>query len=190
MRVLDALVPPVHTGERPGYLSTEVEFICGSVTDRGVLREALEGVDAVCHFAAYQDYLTDFSHFFLTNSVGTALLYELIVNERLPVRKVVVASWQSVYGEGKYRCPNHDMQYPGQRSPAHLVLGGVGGLVSTVRRAHGGAMDRRVCGSPAQQLWPLEAGSGGYRHQAGPSGRRSQRCSTLLDRPGSATGLP
>ena len=123
MRVLDALVPPVHTGERPGYLSTEVEFICGSVTDRGVLREALEGVDAVCHFAAYQDYLTDFSHFFLTNSVGTALLYELIVNERLPVRKVVVASWQSVYGEGKYRCPNHDMQYPGQRSPAHLVLG-------------------------------------------------------------------
>ena len=123
VRVLDALTPPVHAGERPGYLPSEVEFICGSVTDRSVLREALEGVDAVFHFAAYQDYLTDFSHFFLTNSVGTALLYELIVNERLPVRKVVVASSQAVYGEGKYRCPNHDIQYPDQRPPAHLALG-------------------------------------------------------------------
>ena len=123
VRVLDALAPPVHAGERPGYLPSEVEFICGSVTDRSVLREALEGVDAVFHFAAYQDYLTDFSHFYLTNSVGTALLYELIVNERLPVRKVVVASSQAVYGEGKYGCPNHDIQYPDQRQPAHLALG-------------------------------------------------------------------
>ena len=123
VRVLDALTPPVHAGECPGYLPTEAEFICGCVTDRSLLREALEGVDAVFHFAAYQDYLTDFSHFFLTNSVGTALLYELIVNERLPVRKVVVASSQAVYGEGAYRCPNHDIQYPDQRSPAHLERG-------------------------------------------------------------------
>ena len=123
VRVLDALTPPVHTGERPEYLPTEVELIRGSVTDQSALREALQGVDAVFHFAAYQDYLTDFSHFFLTNSVGTALLYELIVNERLPIRKVVVASSQAVYGEGKYRCPKHDVQYPDQRSPAHLELG-------------------------------------------------------------------
>ncbi len=123
VRVLDALVAPVHDGERPGYLPAEVEFICGSVTDRSELREALEGVDAVFHFAAYQDYLTDFSHFFLTNSAGTALLYELIVNERLPVRKVVVASSQAIYGEGRYRCQDHDIQYPDQRPPANLELG-------------------------------------------------------------------
>ncbi len=123
VRVLDALVAPVHDGERPAYLSAEVEFIRGSVTDRSVLRAALEGVDAVFHFAAYQDYLTDFSNFFLTNSVGTALLYELIVNEKLPVRKVVVASSQAIYGEGTYRCETHDIQYPDQRPPAKLELG-------------------------------------------------------------------
>lgn len=123
VRVLDTLEPPVHTGVRPGYLDAEVELIHGSVTDRAVLQQALTDVDAVFHFAAYQDYLTDFSRFFIVNSAGTALLYELIVSDRLPVQKVVVASSQAIYGEGKYRCPTHGVQYPDQRAAAQLERG-------------------------------------------------------------------
>ncbi len=115
VRVFDSLEPPVHTGERPAYLPREVELIRGSVTDRHAFLGALQGMDAVFHFAAYQDYLTDFAHFFQTNSVGTALLYELIVNARLPLQKVVVASSQAIYGEGKHRCPTHGTRYPDQR---------------------------------------------------------------------------
>src|SRR5947209_19431553 len=92
VRVLDDLAPPVNRGGRPDYLPSGVELVRGSVTDRDALRQALTGVDAVFHLAAYQDHLTDFSRFFQTNSVGTALLYELIVAERLPIQKVVVAS--------------------------------------------------------------------------------------------------
>jgi dTDP-L-rhamnose 4-epimerase len=121
VRVLDSLEPPVHTGDWPPYLPAEVERLRGSVTDGRDLRQALDGVDVVFHLAAYQDYLTDFSHFFLTNSVGTALLYELIVNERLPIQKVVVASSQAVYGEGKHRCAEHGVQYPDQRPPEQLL---------------------------------------------------------------------
>lgn len=121
VRVLDALEPPVHTGRRPAYLPGEVELVPGSVTDPAAFRTALAGVEAVFHLAAYQDYLTDFSHFFLTNSVGTALLYELIVNERLPIRKVVVASSQAIYGEGKYTCAAHGTIYPDQRPPEQLA---------------------------------------------------------------------
>jgi dTDP-L-rhamnose 4-epimerase len=120
VRVLDSLEPPVHTGVRPDYLPPDVELIRGSVTDPVAFRRALTGVDAVFHLAAYQDYLTDFSHFFLTNSVGTALLYELIQNEHLPIQKVVVASSQALYGEGKYRCADHGTQYPDLRSPTQL----------------------------------------------------------------------
>ena len=123
VRVLDTLEPPVHAGVRPDYLHVEAELMRGSITDREALSQALAGVDAVFHFAAYQDYLTDFSRFFLTNSVGTALLYELIVNERLPVQKVVVASSQAVYGEGKNRCPTHGVEYPDERAPAQLERG-------------------------------------------------------------------
>ncbi len=143
VRVLDSLEPPVHTGGPPGYLPAAVELIHGTVTDRDVLRCALAGVDAVFHCAAYQDYLTEFSRFFHSNSVGTALLYELIVNERLPVQKVVLASSQAVYGEGKYRCPVHDIQYPDQREPSQLEHGDW-----EIRCAD--------CGAPMEALWTDE----------------------------------
>ena len=121
VRVLDALTPPVHqNGTAPEYLNPAVEFIHGDVRDRRALRRALEGVDVVLHMAAYQDYLTDFSRFFDVNATGTALLYELIVNDRLPVQKVVVASSQAVYGEGKYRCAVDGVIYPTLRPEAQL----------------------------------------------------------------------
>jgi dTDP-L-rhamnose 4-epimerase len=121
VRVLDSLAPPVHVdGCLPSYVPSDVEFIQGDVRHREVMRRALEGVDVVVHLAAYQDYLTDFSKFFDVNATATALLYELIVNERLPVSKIVVASSQSVYGEGKYRCPEHGDQYPSLRQEGQL----------------------------------------------------------------------
>lgn len=121
VRVLDALTPPVHhNGRMPAYLDSAVEFIYGDVRDRAALSRALDGIDVVFHLAAYQDYLTDFSHFFDVNATGTALLYEVIVNDRLPVQKVVVASSQAVYGEGKYRCPMDGVVYPTLRPEAQL----------------------------------------------------------------------
>ncbi len=121
VRVLDALAPPVHLdGRVPDYLNPEVEFMHGDVRDRKAMRRALEGADVVLHLAAYQDYLTDFSRFFDVNATGTALLYELIVNDRLPVQKVVVASSQSVYGEGRYRCAVDGVVYPALRPEAQL----------------------------------------------------------------------
>ena len=122
VRVLDALLPPVHTGsEPPPYLPAEVEFIRGDVRDRAAWEQALAGVEAVFHFAAYQDYLPDFAKFFHVNAAGTALLYELAVEHRLPLRKIVVASSQAIYGEGRYLCPNDGEQYPGPRSEVQLL---------------------------------------------------------------------
>lgn len=103
VKVLDSLEQPVHAG-KPDYIPKEVEFIHGDVRNKEDWVKALNGVDAVFHLAAYQDYLTDFSKFFHVNSVGTALLYEVAVEKVLPLQKVVVASSQAAYGEGKYRC--------------------------------------------------------------------------------------
>jgi dTDP-L-rhamnose 4-epimerase len=121
VRVLDALTPPVHpAGQAPAYLPAEVELIHGDVRDRAAWERALEGVEAVFHFAAYQDYLPDFAKFFHVNAAGTALLYEVAVEKRLPLRKIVVASSQAIYGEGRYRCPRDGQQSPGPRSEAQL----------------------------------------------------------------------
>jgi dTDP-L-rhamnose 4-epimerase len=122
VRVLDALEPPVHRDRQvPNYVPREVEFIQGDVRDRTAWERALPGVEAVYHFAAYQDYLPDFSKFFHVNAVGAALLYEIVVEKRLPIRKIIVASSQAVYGEGKYRCDKDGWQYPGPRPADQLA---------------------------------------------------------------------
>lgn len=123
VRVLDNLDPKIHPHGRPSYLPSSVEFIEGSVTDSVVLRRALEGVDIVSHQAAYQDYMPDFSRFLHVNAVGTALIFELIVRDRLPITKVVVASSQAVYGEGQYECADHGFFLPQPRSLETLKRG-------------------------------------------------------------------
>ncbi len=123
VRILDSLAQPVHRTGKPAYLNPAAEFVQGDVTRREDLRAALAGIDAVYHFAAYQDYLPDFSKFFHVNAVGTALLYELVVEHGLPIRKVVVASSQAVYGEGRHRCPNGHVVHPPLRSEERLRSG-------------------------------------------------------------------
>jgi len=104
VRILDSLDPRVHPRGRPDYVPAEAEFMQGDVTDPREVTRALRGVEVVFHQAAYQDYMPDFSRFLRVNAAGTATIYETIVEERLDIRKVVVASSQAVYGEGQYRC--------------------------------------------------------------------------------------
>lgn len=120
VRVLDSLDPKVHPTGKPPAFPSGVQFICGDVTDRETLRYALRDVDIVSHQAAYQDYLLDFSHFMNVNVVGTALLYELIVEYQMKIKKVIVASSQAVYGEGQYTCDEHGSFLPVPRSAEQL----------------------------------------------------------------------
>ena len=119
--VLDALTAPVHRGGWPSYLAAEVERYQGDVRNRDLLANLLRRVDAVYHFAAYQDYLTDFARFTDVNVVSTALIYEIAVAERLDLARVVVASSQAAMGEGLYLCPQDGEQLPGMRAEAALA---------------------------------------------------------------------
>jgi dTDP-L-rhamnose 4-epimerase len=121
--VLDALTPPVHRNGWPAYLSDKIDFYQGDVRNRDLVTNLLRRVDAVYHFAAYQDYLPDFSRFSDVNVLSTALLYEIVVAERLDLARVVVASSQAAMGEGLYRCQIDGEQLPGMRSQNTLAAG-------------------------------------------------------------------
>jgi dTDP-L-rhamnose 4-epimerase len=123
VRVLDSLDPKIHPHGLATNFPAKVDFIRGDVTDRDTLLMALRDVDVVSHQAAYQDYMLDFSRFLHTNAVSTALIYELIVKERLKVKKVIVASSQAVYGEGQYSCSIHGFFQPVPRSQQQLAGG-------------------------------------------------------------------
>jgi dTDP-L-rhamnose 4-epimerase len=121
--VLDALTAPVHRDRRPSYLTPGVELFVGDVRNRDLLANLLRRVDAVYHFAAYQDYLLDFSTFVDVNVVSTALIFEIAVAEGLELQRVVVASSQSAMGEGLYLCPRDGEQTPSMRTEADLRAG-------------------------------------------------------------------
>ncbi len=131
IRIMDNLHPTVHPGGKPpSYLPPGTEFFKGDVRNRADWEKALEGIDAVYHLAAYQDYLTDFSTFFTVNAAGTALLYEILVRhrKRFRVQKIIVAASQAVMGEGRYICPRcatgpDDYVYPRIRLEEQLARG-------------------------------------------------------------------
>ena len=130
VRILDNLQKTVHPKGIPGYINPRAEFVKGDVRDKGDWEKVLNGIDAVYHFAAYQDYLTDFSTFFHVNAVSTALLYEILVEKKIAskIRKVIVAASQAVMGEGRYRCPacfekDPQFSYPAIRLETRLSQG-------------------------------------------------------------------
>ena len=115
VRILDSLAKPIHQSGKPNYLNKEVEFVKGDVRDRATWEKSLKDIDIVFHFAAYQDYLPNFSKYLDVNAKGTALLYEIIIEKKLPIEKIIIASSQAIYGEGKYKCQNSHIIYPSQR---------------------------------------------------------------------------
>jgi dTDP-L-rhamnose 4-epimerase len=103
VRALDVLVDQVHDGGKPEYLSDDVELIPGDVRTEEVVRGALEGVDAVIHLAArvgVGQSMYEQADYAGVNTLGTTVLLDALAES--PVRKLVVASSMSVYGEGAY----------------------------------------------------------------------------------------
>ncbi len=102
VRALDNLDAQVHEGAaRPEYLSPEVELVVGDVRDAAAVSRALDGVDAVVHLAArvgVGQSMYELAEYTGTNELGTAVLCEALLER--PVRKLLVASSMSVYGEG------------------------------------------------------------------------------------------
>ena len=123
VRVLDSLEPQTHRNGKPPWIPPGAEFAAADVRDRAAMRAALEGVDVVFHQAAYGGYMPDISKYVHVNSFGTAQLLEIIRDENLPVRKVVVASSQAVYREGAGGCEEHGLVFPETR-PVERLAGG------------------------------------------------------------------
>jgi len=123
IRILDNLCPRTHYGDWPEFLHSEFEKIKGDARNRNTMINALQGVDYVMDFKAYIDLLPDFSTFIDNNVTSTALLYELIVKYSLPIKKIITASSQFAYGEGRWNCPKHGIVFPQNRSINQLSGG-------------------------------------------------------------------
>jgi dTDP-L-rhamnose 4-epimerase len=94
------------------------------VRDPDAVRDALGGVDAVCHQAAMVGLGVDFAdapEYVSHNDLGTAVL--LAAMAEAGVRRLVLAGSMVVYGEGRYTCARHGTVRPGPRAVADLDAG-------------------------------------------------------------------
>src|SRR3954462_11404518 len=125
VRALDSLVEQVHgPNARPTYLDPDVELVVGDVRDAHVVRDALRGVDSVVHFAArvgVGQSMYELAEYAGANTTGTAVLLQTILDR--PVRKLLVASSMSVYGEGAYETQDGRPHLVTERSPEQLLDG-------------------------------------------------------------------
>ncbi len=122
MRAFDNLTPQVHEGvTRPEYLADDVELQVGDVRDVAALRRALDGVDVVAHLAArvgVGQSMYELAEYTSANSLATAVLLEALAEK--PVRKLVVASSMSIYGEGLYHDDSGRPVEPAERTREQL----------------------------------------------------------------------
>src|SRR5437773_3890287 len=123
VRVLDNLEPQTHRKGKPAWIAKDVQFIEGDVRDRATMTSALQGIDIVYHQAAYGEYMPEIAKYVHVNSFGTAQMLEIIRGERVPIRKIIVASSQAVYSEGAGICPEHGLVFPNVRPTEQLRTG-------------------------------------------------------------------
>jgi Nucleoside-diphosphate-sugar epimerases len=125
VRILDSLVKQVHGGKIPAHLNKEAEFIRADVCDAEAVAKALEGIDAVYHQAAavgVVQSMYEIPRFVEANDLGTAVLLDEIVKRRDRIRKLVVASSMSIYGESTHFCSEcREEFYPQLRSAEQLA---------------------------------------------------------------------
>lgn len=126
VRIFDSLVEQVHHCKVPDYLNKNAEFIKGDVRDKEVLTKSLKDIDFIFHKAAevgVGQSMYEISRYVEANALGTGNLLDIIVNNegiKKRIKKIIVASSMSPYGEGMYRCKNCEIVSPHPRSEENL----------------------------------------------------------------------
>jgi len=130
--VLDNLSPQIH-GENPELTSPlfksikdKVRFFKGTVTSREDWKQALEGQNIIVHFAAETgtgQSMYCIEKYTEVNIQGTAIMLDILANNENSVKKIVIASSRSIYGEGKYRHPEMGIVYPSHRKEEDMLAG-------------------------------------------------------------------
>ncbi len=129
--VLDNFLPQVH-GEAPeesalyAKLAASTNLVRGDVTDRAALEALIPNHDAIVHLAAETgtgQSMYQIERYNAVNIGGTSLLLDILANQEQGVKRVVVASSRSIYGEGRYRTPDGSYVYPTERSGSDMEAG-------------------------------------------------------------------
>lgn len=125
VKIYDNLQPQVHGKEKriPDYINKDAEFINADILDKETFYKAVKGVDILFHQAALVGIgqsMYEIARYTEINSLGAAVMMDVIANKKHRLRKMIVTSSMSMYGEGKYVCEQCGPIYPRSRTEEQL----------------------------------------------------------------------
>jgi dTDP-L-rhamnose 4-epimerase len=130
--VLDNLSEQIHglnpNTDSPLYQSiiNKVRFIKGTVTSKVDWEKAIQNIDVIVHLAAETgtgQSMYEIQKYVDVNINGTAIMLDLLANTPNNVKKVIVASSRSIYGEGKYINEKGESVFPKHRTTNYMDAG-------------------------------------------------------------------
>ena len=121
--VLDALTEQIHGKKsEESYLYKKIadkcQFIKGDIRDYETVKESIKDCDCIIHLAAETgtgQSMYQINQYNEVNIMGTSNIFQAISSTNVKIKKIILASSRSVYGEGKYECPVHGVIYPEAR---------------------------------------------------------------------------
>lgn len=131
--VLDSMTEQIHGVDwQNSYLYKTIEgkcrFVKDSVCNLSILQDAIKNCEVVIHLAAETgtgQSMYQINQYNETNIMGTSNLLQAIslAGKDCKVKKIILSSSRSVYGEGKYECSDCGIIYPDGRSKEKMLAG-------------------------------------------------------------------
>ncbi len=124
--IFDNLEEQVHgkSNNPPKYLHKEAKFVKNSVTNYNDLKDLVKECEIIFHLGAVVGVgqsMYQIRKYVETNILGTANLLDILVNCEHSVEKLIIASSNTVYGEGKAKCSYCGFVYPLLRDEKQLI---------------------------------------------------------------------
>lgn len=130
--ILDNLTDQIHGSdpdkESPLYNSIKgkCKFVRGDIRNEEDWKEAISGIEIIVHLAAETgtgQSMYNIRHYTDVNVSGTALMLDILSQNKRKVERVVLSSSRAIYGEGKYHSEKYGIVYPQQRRHEQLEKG-------------------------------------------------------------------
>ncbi|MGY8989339.1 MAG: SDR family NAD(P)-dependent oxidoreductase [Flavobacteriales bacterium] len=129
LTILDNLSEKIH-GKEESFLYKKIKdkctFIKGDVRNKDDWKKSIKNQEIIIHLVAETgtgQSMYEVEKYNDVNIMGTAYMLELLANSNHDVKKIVIASSRAIYGEGKYNCKTHGVQYPSQRKEKDMKKG-------------------------------------------------------------------
>jgi dTDP-L-rhamnose 4-epimerase len=129
--IIDNFNPQIHGSvKEESYLYNEIKSIA-TIYNEDILHsksldQLLEKCDVLIHLAAETgtgQSMYDIEKYVKTNSLGTAYLLEKLLKKKNSIRRFILSSSRSVYGEGEYYCDKHGIVNPSSRQVNDMKKG-------------------------------------------------------------------